>query len=247
MLTARVTDIEQHRRYRTDEDYPMEDLLGRLRRETPPSLKMRAGTALHKILEFAESHHTTGDDVCEASADGFLFDFSGMTGDALPLAPWREIEGEKVYTLESGEQIRIVGHVDALYGRVIDDHKLSDSFDAEMYADSYQWRLYLDIFDADTFTFNVFKSYMPEPHHCGDFTPTCGHTDAQVCEACAYWDSLCATCDYVCRDHSYPIEVNVKELNRLTFYRYPEMQRDILRELALYADFARHHLTAHAA
>jgi len=239
MLTARVTDIEQHRRYRLDEDFAMEDLLARLRRETPPSLKMRAGTALHSALETA----TPDDDGADlVVSDGFAFDFAEMTGDALRLAPWREIEGEKVYTLESGEQIRIVGHVDALYGRAVDDHKLTEQFDAEMYADSYQWRLYLDIFDADTFTFNVFKSYMPEPHHCGEYTPIVG-ADAMP----DMFDRPCLNCKYRGGEHVDPIDVTVKELSRLTFYRYPEMQRDILRELALYVDFARHHLTANAA
>ena len=51
----------------------------------------------------------------------------------------------------------VVGKVDGAHGRRIDDHKLTGSFDAERYLSGYQWRIYLDIFDADEFRWNVFE------------------------------------------------------------------------------------------
>jgi hypothetical protein len=37
------------------------------------------------------------------------------------------------------------------------DHKLTERFDAERYADSYQWRCYLLMFGARKFVYNVFE------------------------------------------------------------------------------------------
>ena len=50
----------------------------------------------------------------------------------------------------------LVGKADAVYGKHVFDHKLTETFDAEKYTDSLQWRAYLVLFDADRFTYNCF-------------------------------------------------------------------------------------------
>jgi hypothetical protein len=39
----------------------------------------------------------------------------------------------------------------------VEDHKTTGRFDPERYLSGYQWRLYLDIFGADLFRWNVFE------------------------------------------------------------------------------------------
>ena len=45
----------------------------------------------------------------------------------------------------------------AIDGKRIDDHKTTGRFDPDRYLSGYQWRLYLDIFEADVFRWNVFE------------------------------------------------------------------------------------------
>ena len=50
----------------------------------------------------------------------------------------------------------LVGKVDALHGFAVRDYKLTEKFDAERYADSYQWWAYLSMFNATKFIYDVF-------------------------------------------------------------------------------------------
>lgn len=145
-MRARVTDIEEFRRYKASEEYELGALLSRLRREEPPSVAMRAGTALHSILENGLPGIQDA-----AKQDGFTFVFSADI--ELAMSPLRELAGSKVIA-----GIEVAGKVDEIGGFVIADHKLTSRFDPERYTDSAQWRLYLDIFGADRFVYNVFEA-----------------------------------------------------------------------------------------
>ena len=51
--------------------------------------------------------------------------------------------------------------------RVIDDHKFTSKFDPERFLSSWQWRMYLEIFNANEFRWNVFvgKQDGNNPNH----------------------------------------------------------------------------------
>lgn len=149
MLRVSATDIDALRRYRGDEDAELADLLAQLRRESEPTEAMMAGTALHKALETAEAGELRG-----FAVDGFTFDIE--VDAEIDLPPTREMKGTREYVVD-GCIVTLVGKVDAIHGKRVDDHKFTSRYDAERYMDSYQWRIYLDIFGADEFRWNIFE------------------------------------------------------------------------------------------
>lgn len=157
METLRVsaTDLDAYRRFRDDDEADLAALIQQLRRLMPSTDAMQAGTALHSALERAG----------EGDHKGFQFDgytFSFETDAELDLPPIREMKQTKEY-LAGGVLVTMVGKVDALHGRRIDDHKFTAKFDADRYLDSYQWRVYLDIFGADEFRWNIFEARESAP------------------------------------------------------------------------------------
>lgn len=149
MLAVSVTDLDAFRYYLSDEDADLDKLLAQLRREEPPTEQMLAGTALHKALELAEPG-----DFPMLEAEGHRFTFEDSL--AVELTPIRELKASKVYTV-AGVDVLVTGKVDGLCGRRVDDHKTTARFDPERFLQGYQWRFYLDIFDATHFRWNVFE------------------------------------------------------------------------------------------
>jgi hypothetical protein len=189
-----VSDLDQLRYYK-DSEMELSDLLARLRRETPPTREMQAGTALHKFLDLSEN----GGDIEQIDVDGFRFRFELDGEIALPQI--RELKALKEYDI-NGQAVTLVGKVDALNGLTVYDHKLSASFDAERYTDALQWRAYLVIFGAKQFTYNVFV----------------GGEEAKTGE----W--------------------KIREFHQVSFYTYPGIERDILKAVTEYVQFANQHL-----
>jgi hypothetical protein len=150
MMTFRVSEVESFRQWQQDEDADLDLLLARMRGETEASEAMLAGTAFHKALELAPAYLT----VSSIDALGYDFRFSGDFEIALPNI--REVRAGKTYTVD-GEPIVISGQVDAIHGKRVEDHKTTGRFDPERYLGGYQWRLYLEIFGADAFRWNVFE------------------------------------------------------------------------------------------
>lgn len=156
-----VTELDAFRRYRDNEDATLEDLLAYLRRETPPTTAMQAGSAWHKALELMEwdpicglGYDATGD-VETVSVDGFTFRIAADIELFLPEVT--ELKGEMEVETPSG-LVTLVGVVDGLEANGVRDYKLSGRFDAERYVDSYQWRCYLRMFGAQRFTYEVFTA-----------------------------------------------------------------------------------------
>lgn len=151
-LRVSATEIDAYRRYLNPPEgmeIELDELLRQLRREEPPSESMLAGSALHKFLETAEIGETQ-----EVDIDGyrFSFEFDG----AVDLPPIREMKATKDYEIGMF-LVTLVGKVDAIHGKRIDDHKFTSRYDAERFLSSYQWRVYLDIFDAEEFRWNIFE------------------------------------------------------------------------------------------
>jgi hypothetical protein len=143
----RVSMVESFRRWEADEEADTDRLLADLRGEGEASERMRAGTAFHKALELGLSGETI-------QVNGYTFHIRDDIALALPEI--RELRGYRTYVVD-GEPIVITGQVDGIDGVAIYDHKTTGRFDAERYFEGYQWRLYLDIFGADVFRWNVFE------------------------------------------------------------------------------------------
>jgi hypothetical protein len=192
-----VTDLDSYLYWKGSEDMDLDALLRRLRREEPPTPAMLAGTAFHSLLENADTC-----DLSNAEQDGFKFRFDLESAIALPQI--KELKAEHLVQTTAGPVV-LVGKVDGLRGSTIIDYKLTERFDAERYADSYQWRCYLMIFRAQRFTYEVFQ---------------CRHTDDAIV---------------------------VSEHHPLTFYAYPGMEQDVLRELAGLAELVAKYVPEKAA
>lgn len=142
-MLARVSNLETFRRWREDEDSTVDNLIDQLL-GFEPTPAMLAGTAFHKALETARPGEYE-----QLSANGYTFLLPEGT---LVLPEIRELRGFKRYG-----DLTVTGCVDILDGKRVDDHKTTARFDAERYLAGYQWRFYLDIFEADVFRWNVFE------------------------------------------------------------------------------------------
>lgn len=149
-MIHRVSNVEAFRQWEADQDAELEPLLAKLQGRFEPSAAMVAGTAFHKALELACS----GVDLDSVEANGHRFVFPADL--EIEVTPIRELRASKTYMVD-GEPITISGQVDAIEGQRIEDHKTTGRFDPERYLEGYQWRLYLDIFGAQWFRWNVFE------------------------------------------------------------------------------------------
>lgn len=150
MKRYRVSNVARFAEWEKDDDIETESLINDILGRSEPSKSMLAGTAFHSILERASA----GDEIEEATQDGFTF-IIGADLD-IALGQIREIRSSKTYIVD-GEPIVISGQLDSITGRRIEDHKTTSRFDPDRYLAGWQWRLYCDIFDADTFRWNVFE------------------------------------------------------------------------------------------
>lgn len=148
MIRLSVTDLDSYLYWRSSEDMDFEALLMRLRGQELPGPNMLAGRAFHKMLETADES-----ELFASTVDGIRFDFAIEQEIALPQI--REPKAEKRFHTPSGA-VTLVGKVDGLHGTTVTDYKLTERFDVERYADSYQWRSYLTMFGATRFVYDVF-------------------------------------------------------------------------------------------
>lgn len=155
LIRVSATDIDALRYFRADDEADLADLLAQLRRESAPTDSMLAGTALHKALETAADGEVKGFEI-----DGYRF---SIDADAeLDLPTIREMKATKEFIIGDCV-VTLVGKVDAIHGRRVDDHKFTTRYDPERFLSSYQWRIYLDIFDADEFRWNIFEGRESAP------------------------------------------------------------------------------------
>ncbi len=155
MIRLSVTEVDGFL-YWKQSDEGLDALLARLTGQVEPTVQMQAGKAFHKIFENA-----TEGEITETTVDGFTFDFA-FSGDVSISPPViRELKGELLLSTPVGPVV-LVGKVDALNGRTVHDYKLTERFDAERYADSFQWRAYLLMFGATTFVYDVFQARYDE-------------------------------------------------------------------------------------
>ena len=159
MLRVSVSDLDQFKRFREDEEYPLGVFLADLRRETPPTPAMQRGHAFAVAMEHASLGETS-----TINAEGHTFAF---TCDAeIEAWPRREEKREKDYG-----GVIVTARCDRIMGRTVADDKTTSNFDAEAYMDKFQWRFYLDMFEGDVFKWHVWETREikadPEEDHDG--------------------------------------------------------------------------------
>lgn len=141
---VRVTNLESFRIWQEQEGLELSWLMDRLTDSTEPTEAMKAGTALHKCLEEATEHDTN-----VLAIGDYRFDFNCECQVVIPAI--KECELSKMYG-----DIQVVGHFDGQIGNMLVDYKSTETFDADRYMDSYQWRFYLDMSGCDVFLYQVF-------------------------------------------------------------------------------------------
>ena len=204
-MKYRVSNVERFRQFETDEEIELADLIADIKGESEPSDRMLVGTAFHKCLEDV----VPGIDFDSLEANGVRFTFSDEFD--FEVCPIRELRAARTFVVD-GEPITISGQVDAIHGKRIEDHKTTGRFDPERYIDGYQWRLYLSIFGATEFRWNVFEIKevdSTKPTHGFDIPPP---------------------------------EFQVFAQHRLTQYRYPTMEADCQALVERFARFVREHV-----
>jgi hypothetical protein len=146
MAIFRVSHLSSFARWLDEDDTDPAWLVNQIlsREETEA---MRKGTAFHKCLEAASEN-----EVDEVSADGYTFIFAKDFAVELPsLREWRQ------YKDYGG--IIVTGKCDGLHGKWLRDDKTTERFDAEGYLTSWQHRFYMDIFEAERFTYCVWEMH----------------------------------------------------------------------------------------
>lgn len=145
VLTARVSSICDYAWWKTS-GLEWDWFVNKDRGESD---RMKAGTALHDALENAPEG-----DIAELRSGDYIFVFQCDCLIALPKI--KEFRRTRQY----GDLI-VSGKCDSLDGKRITDYKLiiDHQVEGEQYMDSYQWRFYLDIFDADVFDYLIFQAH----------------------------------------------------------------------------------------
>lgn len=204
MLSARVSNLESYRQWKEEEDLGLGWLIERIF-ESKPSPAMLAGTAFHKALELAD--YTSFETM---SANGYTFHIE--CDCELEVPKIREIRGFKKYG-----DLDVSGQCDAINGRIVTDYKTTGYFDADRYMSGYQWRYYLDIFEADVFRWQIFE-----------IKPV---VDAKIPREFDQFEDHQDSKEYVVRSH-----------HQLEQKRYPDMHADCMKLAKEYAEFYRAYL-----
>lgn len=144
--TFRVSHLAAYARWMADSDSDDVGWLISQIRSHEETEAMRKGTAFHKALETIKD----GWEGTEIQSGEYRFVFTVDVAISLPET--RELRKGKDYG-----GIVVSGQADGLGGKEIIDHKSTQRFDAEKYLEGQQWRFYLDIFEADKFTWFVWE------------------------------------------------------------------------------------------
>jgi hypothetical protein len=151
-LRISATTVESYHLYRTT-DWMTEERFVQGITEFEPTPQIQRGMAFESVLRDPDRYLQPEGFV----ADGIVFPRPAVER-ALAHIPDRMIwqaKATKVYTIE-GEPVTVVAKTDGQVGRVVVEVKTTEHFDLDRYEGSRQWRLYLDIFEADACRYVVY-------------------------------------------------------------------------------------------
>jgi len=168
MLRTRVTALESYRRV-LQEEYAREDELIASIKGKPfePNQYMLAGTAFHAILADPDKHREGDKDGGYYTSKGWFFDEETTDVAVLHVGKGScEVPGFKIFQTSHGP-ITVNGICDRINGKIIRDAKATWSTpDAKNYERSLQWKLYLQLFEADQFAYDIFAFSEPKDGFC---------------------------------------------------------------------------------
>ena len=158
-----VTDLDSFSWYQKLDNMTDEEMRNRLLRLEPAKEIMNMGTAWHSVMEEATKWHSIVNIpfsvFTKAMKGGFTFHIECDSEIVLPQVC--EIRAQKVYCVD-GYQVTLTGKTDGITGNKIDDHKLTFNPQPENYLEAFQWRAYLDIFNADIFEYIIYSAKQDE-------------------------------------------------------------------------------------
>lgn len=140
-MTATVSRLDSFRYWRGNEAATVEDWLNEF--NAPPNHRMDVGAAFNAVLESL----AVGGEVANCTADGITFNFK--CDAAIP--QMHPVYGRKEYG-----PVLVSGRAGIVEGKRVEVFKTTKKFEAERRLDDFQWRLLLDLFDADEFVWNIF-------------------------------------------------------------------------------------------
>lgn len=148
-LLLHVTDLDGWVWFNRIESMTIDEMVGRLLRTEPPKEQMAIGTIWHSIVE------DPPDTIDCIKRDGyeFVMEYNGE----LVLPQIREIRANKSYQID-GVTVTLTGGTDGISGNKVTDHKLSFRPNPENYFGAYQWKAYLDIYNADSFEYIIYHA-----------------------------------------------------------------------------------------
>lgn len=145
--TTRVTKLQAFNLFRSEDWFNSEKLIDQISGTHEVNKAMKLGTDFHKMIENRPLKKSIG-----IFSEEVIYEINAIEEDCA-----REVEGELIIPIEQGSLI-VSGHADAIKGNMVIDYKttLAEPH-IDMYFDSYQWRLYLLMFDAKVFKYDFFK------------------------------------------------------------------------------------------
>lgn len=167
MIRVSTTQLDSFRLVCETDWKPENELIAQIKREPfTPTWQMQGGTAFHSAVEGASADDGfIADGKSYRTWGGFTFEDMTVGGARALIGPGQwEVKATKVYDV--GRLVNLVAQVDHIHGLVIQDNKTkwasSKPWDVESYADSLQWRAYLDILGASVFRYNLFEFKDPD-------------------------------------------------------------------------------------
>lgn len=152
MLRISTTTIESFRLFKQpDQDWMSEaDLLATIRGEFVPTPAVLLGQAFGKVLETPDPFRVGGG----YQHGDYVFGDEVMS-PCLALMDRRGVFEVKA-TKQYGDSV-VVAKADQIVGAHLVEHKTTlGTFDFDKYAESYQWRFMVDLFEAAWVTYHVF-------------------------------------------------------------------------------------------
>lgn len=170
-IAVRVTRLESFRRYRDEQDFEQsakmcETLVQDIINPALPTRKMQMGTAFHAVLANPEEYKwNAGEHFYYAHGFGFPSHVIESAMQHIDYSGLFEIATHKTYSIDDTDFL-VTGTCDHILGTIITDFKTrwfegtewsvwDDNQLRETYESSYQWRLYLDMFDCDMFRYLI--------------------------------------------------------------------------------------------
>ena len=145
-----VSDLTSYDWFKVSEKMTLQEYLVRLKRQDTPSPKVVKGIKIHHWLELLAKGDTDAQHGLNSEMDSDIM-------VKLPQPDLVEIPVRKMYRV-NGRNILLTGRVDALVGLTVVDYKTTWRMNLESYADSIQWRAYMDMLpDYERFKYEVFK------------------------------------------------------------------------------------------